>query len=161
IEETGLRAERRPDGTVTAILTPGEKRVAESRVLGYLIDLSAAKEAVKELAFSWPAGPEGTSLDARVEASDDLRASRTLASGPLIVLRRDETVLERRVLELPSVRAKYLRLSWRPVQEDPKLTGVEARFADASTDAARTWTRFAAAAGEKPGEYLFELPLGL
>ena len=162
VEALGLRVERRPDGTVTAVVTaPGERRAPERRVAGYLIDASAATAALRELRFDWVAGPEGTALDARIEASDDLRAWRTVAAGPLLVLRRGEATLERRALELPALRAKYLRMSWRAGQQDPKLQGVTAQLVDAAAETARSWSRFEAAAGAKPGEYLFELPPAL
>ncbi len=161
IEELSLRVERRADGTVTAVATPGERRAPERRVVGYLIDASAAPAALRELRFDWLAGPDGTVLDAHIEASDDLRAWRAIASGPLLVLRRGEATLERRAIDLPALRAKYLRLSWRPGQQDPKLSGVAAQLVDAAADAARNWSRFEAVAGAKPGEYLFELPPAL
>lgn len=161
IDDLNLRVERRPDGTVSAVVTTGARRAPERRVAGYLIDASAATAAIRELRFDWPAGPEGTSLDARLEASDDLRAWRTVASGPLLVLRRGETTLERRAIGLPALRAKYLRLTWRPGQEDPKLSAVTAQFVDAASDTARAWLRFQGSAGAKPGEYLFELPPAL
>jgi hypothetical protein len=161
VEDLSLRVERRPDGTVSAVVTPGERRAPERRVVGYLIDASAATGPMRELRFDWPAGPEGTVLDARIEASDDLRAWRTAATGPLLVLRRGETTLERRAIELRALRAKYLRLSWRPGQADPKLGAVSAQLVDAATETARAWQRFAASAGAKPGEYLFELPPAL
>ncbi|MFY9316849.1 MAG: DUF3999 family protein, partial [Burkholderiales bacterium] len=97
----------------------------------------------------------------RIEASDDLRAWRTAATGPLLVLRRGETTLERRAIELPATRAKYLRLSWRPGQADPKLGAVRARLVDAAAETARAWLRFEGSAGAKPGEYVFELPPAL
>jgi len=161
VDELNLRVERRADGTVTAVVTPGERRAPERRVVGYLIDASAATAALRELRFDWPAGPDGTVLDARIEASDDLRAWRAISSGPLLVLKRGEATLERRAIDLPALRAKYLRLSWRPGQRDPKLSGVVAQLVDAAADAARNWSRFEAVAGAKPGEYLFELPPAL
>jgi hypothetical protein len=161
VEDLSLRVERRPDGTVSAVVTPGERRAPERRVAGYLIDASAVDVAMRELRFEWPDGPEGTSLDARIEASDDLRSWRLAASGPLLVLRRGETTLERRSIELPALRAKYLRFSWRSGQQDPKLSGVNVQLVDAATDTARAWLRFEGSAGAKPGEYLFELPAAL
>jgi len=162
IDDLTIRVERRPDGTISAMVKAGGVRgVPERRVAGYLIDASTTTSAMRELRFDWPAGPEGTSLDVRIDASDDLRAWRSVASGPLLVLRRGETTLERRAVELPALRAKYLRLSWRPGQEDPKLSGVTVQFVDAASDTARAWLRIPGSAGAKPGEYLFELPPAL
>lgn len=161
VEDLSLRVERRPDGTLKAVLATGGRRDTVRRVAGYLIDASASKEPLRELRFAWAAPAAGTALDARLEASDDLRTWRPAASGPLLVLRRGEAVLERRALEFAPLRAKYLRLSWRAGQEDPKLSAVQAQAVDAAADAPRSWHRFEATAGAKPGEYLFELPPGL
>lgn len=161
VEDLKLSVERRPDGTLRAVVATGDRRSPERRVIGYLIDASAATAAIRELRFDWTAGPEGTTLDARLEASDDLRYWRAAGSGPLIVLRRGDAVLERRAVEFEPVRAKYFRLSWRAGQNDPKLTGAAAQFVDAAADTPRAWLRFEGAAGVKPGEYVFELPQSL
>jgi hypothetical protein len=161
VEDLKLTVERKPDGTLKAVVATGGGRAPQPRVVGYLIDASAATASMRELRFAWEAGSEGTTLDARLEASDDLRSWRAAGSGPLIVLRRGEVVLERRALELRPQRAKYFRLSWRPGQNDPKLSGVTAQFVDAASDTPRSWLRFEGAAGAKPGEYVFELPPGL
>jgi hypothetical protein len=161
VEDLKLIVERRPDGTLKAVIATGDRRAPEPRVIGYLIDASAATTSLRELRFTWEAGPEGTSLDARIEASDDLRSWRAAGSGPLIVLRRGDAVLERRAIEIGPLRAKYFRLSWRAGQNDPKLAGVVAQFVDAAADTPRAWQRFEGAAGVKPGEYVFELPQSL
>ena len=161
VEDLKLGVERRPDGTLKAVVATGDRRVPEPRVIGYLIDASAPTAAVRELRFDWMAGPEGTTLDARLEASDDLRSWRAAGTGPLIVLRRGDAVLERRAIALAPLRAKYFRLSWRAGQDDPKFSGVVAQFADAAADTPRAWLRFEGATGVKPGEYVFELPQSL
>jgi hypothetical protein len=161
VEDLKLSVERRPDGSLKAVIATGDRRAPEPRVIGYLIDASAVTTSLRELRFTWEAGPEGTSLDARIEASDDLRSWRAAGSGPLIVLRRGDAVLERRAIEFGPLRAKYFRLSWRAGQNDPKFAGVLAQFVDAAADTPRAWLRFEGATGVKPGEYVFELPQSL
>jgi uncharacterized protein DUF3999 len=158
VEDLKLTVERRPDGTLKAVVAAGGARAPERRVVGYVIDASAATAALRELRFEWPAGPEGSTIDARLEAGDDLRSWHPAGGGPLIVLRRGEAVLERRTISLAPQRAKYFRLSWRAGQDDPKLTAVVAQSVDAAADTPRAWLRFEAVAGAKPGEYVFELP---
>jgi hypothetical protein len=158
VEDLALRVERKPDGTLSAVVAPGERRAAGRRLLGYVIDASAATTAMRELRFDWPAGPEGTAVNVRIEASDDLKSWRTVASGPLIVLRQGELLLERRAIELLPTKAKYFRVGWRPADEEFKLTGVAAVPVDATADTARSWLRVAGAAGAKPGEFVFEWP---
>jgi hypothetical protein len=162
-DDLRMSVERRPDGTLRAAISSSSGRgtVPARRVVGYVVDASAADAAMREIRFEWPAGPEGTTLDARIEASDDLRSWRPAGSGPLIVLRQGDAVLERRAIEITPQRAKYLRVTWRGAQSDPKLTAVSAQLVDASTDVGRSWLRFEGAAGAKPGEYVFSLPQGL
>lgn len=161
VEDLALRVERKADGTLSAVLAPGERRAAGRRLLGYVIDASTASVAVRELRFQWAAGPEGTSVNARIEASDDLKSWRPIASGPLIVLRQGELLLERRAIELPPTNAKYFRATWRVTDEELKLTSVAAVPVEAIADAPRSWLRVAGVAGAKPGEFVFELPASL
>lgn len=161
VEDLALHVERKTDGTLSAVVTPGNRRAPGRRLLGYVVDASAATAATRELRFDWPAGPEGTSVSLRVEASDDLKSWRVLASGPLIALRQGELLLERRAIELPPTKAKYFRVAWRPSDDELKLTGVSTVPVDAVSEAPRSWSRVAAAAGAKPGEYVFELPASL
>lgn len=161
VEDMTLRVERRPDGTVSAVVATGERSPSARRTVGYVIDASALSVALRELRFDWQAGPDGTSLDVRVEASDDLRAWRGVGSGALIVLRQGDALLERRSIELSPTKAKYFRVSWRSAQDVLTLTGVSALPVDAVAESPRAWLRVEGSAGAKPGEYLFELPPSL
>lgn len=161
VEDIALRVERKPDGTLSAVVAPGRQRAASRRILGYIIDASAVSAEWRELRFDWPAGAEGASLHVRVEASDDLKTWRAVASGPLIVLRQGELLLERRDLQLPPTKAKYFRLAWRPADEPFKLASVAAVPVDAVSATPRSWLRVAGTAGAKPGEFTFELPASL
>ena len=160
VEDLALRVERKADGTLSAVVAPGDRRAARRKLLGYVVDANAMTAATRELSFDWPAGPEGTSVNLRIEASDDLKSWRAIASGPLTVLRQGEHLLERRAIELPPTRAKYFRVAWRPADEEFRLTGVAAVPVDATSDTPRSWLRVAAA-GAKPGEFVFELPASL
>jgi uncharacterized protein DUF3999 len=160
VEDMALRVERRPDGTVKAVVSTGERGAAPRRTVAYLIDASAATAALRELRFDWQPEPEGTSLDLRIEASDDLRSWRSAGSGVLIQLRHGDALLERRAIELAPVKAKYFRISWRG-QGEWKLTGITALPVDAMAESPRAWLRVQGAAGLKPGEYAFELPVSL
>lgn len=161
VEDMNLRVERRPDGTVKAILSTGERSAAARRTVAYVIDASAADTTLRELRFEWQPEPEGTSLEVRVEASDDLRAWRSVGSGALILLRHGEAVLERRSIGIAPTKAKYFRVSWRPSQDQLKLAGIAASPVDTVAEAPRAWLRVEASAGAKPGEYVFELPPSL
>ncbi|HTN27825.1 MAG TPA: DUF3999 domain-containing protein [Burkholderiales bacterium] len=161
VEDMVLRVERRPDGTVKAVVSTGERSPAAARrTVAYVVDASAVKSPLRELRFDWQPDSESTSLDLRIEASDDLRSWRGAGSGVLIQLRHGDAVLERREIELSPTKANYLRISWRG-QESWKLTGITARPVDAVAESPRVWLRVQGTAGAKPGEYVFELPASL
>jgi hypothetical protein len=162
VEDLNLRVERRPDGSISAVLASGAPRPAGARrVVAYVLDASATETAIRELRLDWDPGPEGGSFNVRVEASDDLRAWRAAGRGPILVLRHGEALLERRAIEIAPQRAKYLRLSWAPGEPELKLKGATVVPVDAVAEASRAWMRIEGSAGAKPGEHVFELPPGL
>ncbi|TAK41651.1 MAG: DUF3999 domain-containing protein [Betaproteobacteria bacterium] len=161
VDGLAMRVERKADGTLSALIAPGARGAAGRRLMGYVIDASAAEVALRELRFEWEAGAQGSSVNLRVAASDDLKSWRPIASGPLVVLRQGELLLERRAIELPPTRAKYFRATWRSADEELKLAGVTALPVDAAAETPRAWLRVAGIAGAKPGEFVFELPASL
>ena len=161
VEDMTLRVERKPDGTVKAVVSTGERSAAAARrTVAYVIDASAASAALRELRFDWRPESESTSLDLRIEASDDLRSWRGVGSGVLIQLRHGDALLERRSVGISPTKANYFRVSWRG-HDSWKLTGITALPVDAVAEAPRAWLRVQASAGPKPGEYVFELPISL
>jgi len=161
IEDLQVRVERRPDGAVKAFIGSAGRGATARSTVAYIVDASGSSDPIRELRFDWKVGSEGTSIDARVEASDDLKSWRAVGSGALIVLRHGEALLERRSIEVAPTKAKYLRVSWRPAQEAWNLSGVSASPVDAVADTPRAWLQVAGSAGAKPGEYVFELPMSL
>ncbi|MGH8673124.1 MAG: DUF3999 domain-containing protein [Burkholderiales bacterium] len=161
VEDMVLRVERKPDGAVKAVLSTGGRSASLQRTVAYVVDASAANVALRELRFEWQAESDSTSLDVRVEASDDLRSWHGAGSGALIRLRHGDAVLERRSVEIAPTKAKFLRISWRPGQELLKLTAVTAVPVDSVAESPRAWLRVQGSAGAKPGEYVFELPTSL
>jgi hypothetical protein len=161
IDDLQVRIERRPDGAVKAFIGTADRSAPARSTVAYILDASGAKDPIRELRFDWKAGSEGTSIDARVEASEDLKSWRAIGSGPLIVLRHGEALLERRSIEVTPTKAKYLRVSWRPAQEGWNLSSVSAFPVDAVSETPRAWLRVPGSAGAKANEYVFELPVGL
>ena len=161
VEDMVLRVERRPDGAVKAVVSTGERGApAARRTVAYVVDASAAQSPLRELRFDWEPDSDSTSLELRIEASEDLRSWRSVGSGVLIRLKHGEAILERRAIALSAAKAAYLRISWRG-QESWKLTGITAVPVDAFEQSPRAWLRVQATAGPKPGEYVFELPASL
>jgi hypothetical protein len=137
---------------------PGAAKAAGARhLVGYLVDTSALEDRLQALAFEWKEGSEAFVRLVRVEASDDLEHWRFVASGTLAALRHAGHDLAQRRIELRGAKAKYLRISWPAAQEMPQLTGVRAEPVDAAVETPRAWHTVAASAGDKPGEYQFDL----
>jgi len=113
VEDMTLRVERRPDGAVKAVVSTGERSAAPRRTVAYVLDASAATAALREMRFDWEPESESTSLDLRIEASDDLRSWRSVGSGVLMHLRHGDAILERRSVQLSPTKANYFRVSWR------------------------------------------------
>ena len=161
VEDMVLRVERSPNGAVKAVVSTGERGAAAARrTVAYVVDASAAQSPLRELRFDWEPESDSTSLDLRIEASDDLRSWRGIGSGVLIRLKHGDAVLERRAIELSPAKAAYFRISWRG-QDSWKLTGINAVPVDGFAESPRAWLRVQATAGPKPGEYVFELPTSL
>ena len=135
---------------------------SQSEIAGYLIDLTKQERALHAISFDWNSA-DGFNGKLRIDGSDDLASWRTLVSGaPLVSLDVAGQRLQQKRVELPAQKVKYLRLSWANNSDDaktkpPLLTAANGELTDIMVEAPRSWSKFNAAAGEKPGEYVFDL----
>ncbi|MBM3343634.1 MAG: DUF3999 domain-containing protein [Betaproteobacteria bacterium] len=159
LDGLSINVRRGVSGAVSVdVKSPGAQAPAQD-VVGYLIDLSAQERALRAIELEWTA-LAGFSGRLRVDASDDLSMWRTLvAAAPLLNLEVGGQRLQQKRIELPQVKAKYLRLAW--VSDDKnaraELTAASGELAAKMVEAAREWQQFAAAKGAKAGEYIFDL----
>lgn len=103
----------RPDGTLVSVQerTPGKQ--AAPRPIAYVLDASQLKSSVGALLFDWEAAPGAEIVKLTVEASDDLRDWRTLATrAPLVRLEQAGQSLSQTRIELRGSSAKYYRITW-------------------------------------------------
>ena len=152
-----IRAQRSADGTVVNVTSVDAGNGGGRVLVGYLVDASSVQQPLETLELHWrEAGDFTTSL--RVEGSDDFARWATLAdSAPLISLHFAGQRLERSVVELASARYKYLRLAWPPGQAPVALTLLRAHPRAAQLEPERRWKTADGTAGDKPGEYRFDL----
>ncbi len=156
-----IRAERTANGSVIRVRATDAAHDRQA-VLAYLVDTSERKTALRSLDLDWKPVPGGFSGRLRVDCSDDLeRWSTLVAAAPLLSLEYGGQRLERRQVELPGIRCKYLRLSWPAAQAPLILTGLEGRAAPAVVEPARRWKPLTVTAGKQPGEYEFVLAASL
>ncbi|MBA1149404.1 DUF3999 domain-containing protein, partial [Ectothiorhodospiraceae bacterium WFHF3C12] len=146
-------------GSVVSIQRDGS--AGEARTTAYLLDLSTLEHPVDEIRLSVaPADGDGADgLNARlaVEASDDLGDWRTLRRGaPLIRLDYEGRRLERTTVDLPAVKARYLRLSWPETARGYRLTGVQAVDRREARGPPLSWLSPPGAAHEAEGEFRYD-----
>lgn len=124
-----------------AVLEVTNDRSAGQVLTAYLVDVSAVDDPVAALSLDWQAPPDASFLArVRVEASDDLDRWRTVVpSAALARLQQGANVLTQSAIDLPSVRARYLRLAWPPELMGVTLTGVRVRPQEQAPRVERTW----------------------
>ena len=147
--------------TTVDIRTRDGTPVSGSRVVGYLIDVSPEADPLVALTLRW--GPSANvTTRARIDASDDLAAWRTLvASAPLLMLRYNGQQLSRDRVEFVPTTARYLRVSWL-TPEAPELISVLGELGDRLLDPPRRVRKSAGVPDDSsPGAFTFDLGAAL
>jgi hypothetical protein len=157
VEGTTVRVERTASGSVVNVSVTNAPAVGRRTLLGYLVDAAEIKSPHKALVLDWRASA-GFSGAVRVEASDDLKGWRTLASGaPLLRLEHAGARLEHRRVELGGAHARYLRLSFSGVPRDFSLTEARIEEPAARPEPVRDWLTLTAVEGKERGELQFDM----
>lgn len=166
LEGLRLKVEKSGTGTVVSVKSEGGQPAAKRRLLAYLVDVSALRQPYEALELDWRQDSASYATNLRVEASDDLKTWTTVVpQAPLVRIDHDGQRLEQRTVEFQPRTAKYLRLSWPasartdgPARAEAlELTRVTVRTGDIALEPERTWREALPEAGEKPGEYLYDL----
>ena len=148
-------------GSSIDVTSTGARGKSATRTVGYFVDLTELDSALHAIELGWQPVRDGFAAKLRVDASDDLGSWRTLVpAAPLVDLEVAGQRLQQKRVELPRQKVKYLRLSWVPQGAGvalPELASASGEPVDKTTEAAREWFLSESAAGEKPGEYLFDL----
>jgi hypothetical protein len=157
-QDLDIRAERTADGTLVRVRSTRAGRPGSQILLAYLVDASEHKSAFQTLELDWRPIGDGFSGSLRVEGSDDLAHWTNLVSAaPLIQLEFGGERLERKSVELPGTRYRYLRLSWPTAQPALSLTALAGRPAPAQLEPERRWKTLPVVAGTGAGEYVVDL----
>jgi len=143
-------------GTIVSVQGRSANKPAPMRTAAWLVDASQFAKPMRGLVIAWDVHPGTEVVKVDVDASDDLKAWRRVASrAPLMHLEQSGAMIEQRRVDLSGLRAKYLRIAGEPTTF--ALTGVSALSDDVVAPAARSKRLVQGAAGTKPGEYLFDL----
>ncbi len=150
---------RNAGGATLNLATRDGAPVAGDRLIGYVLDASAASEPLVALVVNWETLPRSVGLRFRVDASDDLAAWTTVVSdAPLIDLEYEGRRLRRDRIEMPATKAKYLRLSWASSQPPLNLAGVVGEYAARIAGPALLWNdAIGVAVADHEGDYDFDL----
>jgi hypothetical protein len=124
----------------------------------YLIDARPLDAPIAALELSWPDSSADFSGRIRIESSDDLSTWHPVLAAPVANLHAGGQQLIERHIVVPSIQAKFLRLSWIGTRPSFALSEVQAQ---ASAGEPRVnWSTVVVAghavSGE-PGEYDFDL----
>ena len=123
--------------------TPGKG--AQGEVQAYVLDASALTQAPGKLLLEWDAPPQqGFVAIVSVEYSQDLNHWQPLVSQASVAdIRYGGRALSQRVIDLPLVQARYLRLQWPANARGVHIVSVRASFPDVLSQQPRQWLRVA------------------
>ena len=148
---------RHTPGGGTSVDVSSSSTAKERKLLGYILDPGEQETPFAALVLDWRSGT-GFTGTARVEGSEDLKAWRALANAaPVLRLEHRGQRLERKRVELPGARARYLRISFTGVPGDFQLTQARLELRAGKAEPAREWATLAGKEDpERPGEYEFD-----
>ncbi len=154
--DLALSVKRNSAGTIVELRTLGPSRPRAGTAVAWIADATALRDPLHSLRFSWAAPADGFVARMRVEASDDLASWRgVVADAPLVELAHEGSRVKRDRIEVPAVRAKYLRFTWQG--QAPDLATVVAETLAATAERRLRTLSVDGTAGERPGELFFAL----
>ena len=132
-------------GAIIDVAGDGPAPAAAGRLTAYLIDASALKLTPKGLFLSWEGGgEEGFAVTLSLDSSDDLSRWRNLiGKASLADLSFGDAKLTHRYIDLPSPKAKYLRLGWPTELQGIRITAIRADFPKERQPPLRHWLQLA------------------
>ncbi len=153
--DVSLDVKATASGTLVALRTVSKGAPPKERIVSWVADASAVREPIGAVVVEWKREP-GTEI-ARIdlEASDDLREWRQLASGNVASLEQGVRALSQPRVEFAPRTFKYLRVT----SSTPgfALTALKVERKQAATAAALDTVTVGGKRGMKPGEYTYDL----
>ena len=146
------------DGTLVEVHGGGGAAKAKNVVpVAYLLDASQLAEAVVGFELYWDATPGTEVVPISIESSDDLQSWRTVAHATLWQLRQGASGVAQLRARLGSAsKAKYYRVTWSAAPAF-RLQGVSAEYEGRIRSAPLETLTVDGRAGEKAGEFVFDL----
>ena len=156
-----VRVQSNASGTLVQVQPSSQLEAGEEVRRGWLLDASAINKPLQQLILDWSSELDGFQRFS-IEASDDLQHWQTWGEGQVARLSFADERVEQREVELPGLRARYLRLLWLSPQGAPVLTSAQVQSLDASIPPAPlAWSAPLSGNRLKDAEYSWQLPMGL
>lgn len=138
-ENLSLRVTKDKTGSIINVTT-GTGAGQGREISAYLVDAGRVGAAVSALELELRKPEDGFVRRVTVESGNDLELWTTISPETTIVsLRYGAHTLERRMIELGSVRAPYFRISSPDPGGMPELAGIRARLAAEAREPDRQW----------------------
>lgn len=148
---------RMSDGTLVEVRGRGKAAEKIAVPVAYLLDASQLTEPLAALDFQWDAAPGTEVVPISVEASDDLQSWRYVGRATLWNVRQGaSSVSQARARLGGGAKAKYYRVTWSNAPAFALRT-VSGEYEAKVRSAPRETFVVAGRAGEKPGEFVFDL----
>nr|WP_256562618.1 MULTISPECIES: DUF3999 domain-containing protein [unclassified Pseudomonas] len=156
-----VRVESTANGTLVQVQPSSTPGASDAVRRGWLLDASAIKAPLQQLILDWSSAQDGFQRFT-LEASDDLQDWQAWGDGQVARLSFADERVEQHEVALPGARARYLRLLWQSPQAAPMLTSARLQSATAgSVVQPLSWSEPLAGTASAPGEYTWQLPMGL
>ncbi|MFN0304367.1 MAG: DUF3999 domain-containing protein, partial [Burkholderiales bacterium] len=155
VDAAMVRIQRRGD-QLTLEMSGASASPAET-LLGYLVDTSSVRQAIRSLRFDLD-GMSEISTAARVEASDDLKFWRTIAdNAPILRLEAGGERLVQDRVEFPARAARYWRVVFIAPRTPVRLKAVIAELVEGPVEPDRHQREFAGTpVPDRPGDFVFD-----
>lgn len=155
IDDLSLKIHRAPDGQIVGMESRGSARGGR-RVVAYVVDAAALDRPLAGLELNWVAQADDGIFRLDVAYSDNLKDWRSAVRGAAVVrLQYAGHRLERQRVELPGIKARYLRLTWPQSDRALALTAVRGVPTQTAPVVSRDWRRLAAVRAQV-GEYFYD-----
>lgn len=156
-----VRVQSTTTGTLVEVQPSSQLEAGEEMLRGWLLDASAIKAPLQQLILDWTSERDGFQRFS-IEASDDLQHWQAWGEGQVARLTFADERVEQHEVALPGQSARYLRLLWDSPASAPVLTSAQLKSSDPrNLPLPLVWSPALAGSSGKPGEYTWQLPMGL
>lgn len=153
-----VRVQLNTSGSLVEVQPQEQLEAGEEVLRGWLLDTSAVKAPLLQLALDWSSEREGFQRFS-IEASDDLKQWRSWGEGQVARLSFADERIEQHEVSLPGQPARYLRLLWLAPQSAPVLSSAQV-LSSASSDMpwSLAWSAPLQGSLQGAGRYVWDLP---